>query len=136
MTHKFNCFCIDLTMFSTEQEIQDFLVSNDLEKFLDAKNLFDAKMGLLTNGAINKVWIDSVTFYVTAYQTNGESKFVVQYIDFMNSLEPLQYGQKLKQQTPNILVPSFDSVDEILDKINTFGYDSLTEQELSVLKSQ
>ena len=60
MTHKFNCFCIDLTMFSTEQEIQDFLVSNDLEKVLDAKNLFDAKMGLLTNGAINKVWIDSV----------------------------------------------------------------------------
>ena len=133
----FNCFCIDLTMFSTEQEIQEFLISNDLGNVLESKNLFDAKNGALTHGTpIHKVWIDSQTFCVTAYSTGSESKFVVQYIDFMNSLTPLQYGQKVSQMEYDPASDTtFCSVDDILDKINKFGYDSLTEAELNILKT-
>lgn len=135
---KFNCFCIDLTMFSTEQEIYDFLSSNDIENKLSAKNLFEAKTGVFTHGThINKVWIDSVTFCVTAYKTDSESKFAVQYIDYMNEINPLKYGEKLSQlSSPELSSTSFTSIDDILDKISTHGLDSLTIEELEILKNQ
>lgn len=131
----FNCFCIDLTMFDTKDQIRDFLKSNKIDKFLDYNNLYDAKTGVFTNGdVINKVWVDSTTFCITAYRTNTESKFTVQYVDYMNSLEPIGYGDGIKQLSTSS--PSFETVDEILDKINNYGIDSLTESEKNILNSQ
>ena len=134
----FNCFCIDLSVFDTQEEILDFLKSNKIDKNLDAQNLYEAKLGVFTHGdKINMVWVDSVTFCVTAYRTDGESKFTVQYVDYMNALEPLSYGEGVKQLTsPSNNVGEFTTIDEILDKINNFGMQSLTENELNILKSQ
>jgi hypothetical protein len=88
---------------------------------------------------MNKVWVDSVTYCVTAYKTDTESKFTVQYVDDMNSIEPLSYGEGVTQLKPQIntnRLPNYNTIDEILDKINNFGMNSLTEKELSILRSQ
>jgi hypothetical protein len=135
----FNCFCIDLTQFDTQEEILDFLKSNKIDMHLDYKNLYGAKTGVFTQGTqINKVWVDSVTYCVTAYKTDSESKFTTQYVDYMNSIEPLNYGQGVKQlKTPFIKTNTeLITIDEILDKINIYGIDSLTDSELNILKSQ
>jgi hypothetical protein len=137
---KFNCFCIDLTQFDSEEQILEFLKSNNIAQYIDANNLYEAKIGVFTHGVtINKVWVDSVTYCVTAYKTDDESKFTVQFVDYMNSIEPLGFGEGVTQLTP----PTSSSnnrknitIDEILDKINNFGFDSLTDEELDILKSQ
>lgn len=136
----FNCFCIDLTIFDTPEDILEFLKSNKIDMHMDYNNLYQAKTGFFTHGVgMNKVWVDSVTYCVTAYKTDTESKFTVQYVDYMNSIEPLSYGEGLTQLKPSINTNSlanFNTIDEILDKINNFGMDSLTENELSILGSQ
>lgn len=107
---------------------------------MDYNNLYQAKTGVFTHGVgMNKVWVDSVTFSVTAYKTDTESKFTVQFVDYMNSIEPLSYGEGLTQLKPPIntnSLPNYNTIDEILDKINKFGMDSLTENELGILRSQ
>lgn len=137
---KFNCFCIDLTIFDSEDEILEFLKSNKIDIHLDAKNLYEAKTGVFTHGTvINKVWVDSVTYCVTAYKTDDESKFTVQFVDYMNSIEPLGFGEGVTQLTPPTSSENKKqciTIDEILDKINNFGFDSLTDEELDILKSQ
>lgn len=135
----FNCFCIDLTIFDTPEDILEFLKSNKIDMYMDYNNLYQAKTGFFTHGVgINKVWVDSVTYCVTAYKTDTESKFTVQYVYYMNSIEPLSYGEGLAQLKPPIntnILPNYDTIDKILDKINNFGMDSLTENELSILGS-
>lgn len=134
---SFNIFCIDLTQFSSQEELQDFLISTSLERNIDAKIIFDFKNGVYTNGEkVNFAWFDAVTYCVTAYRTETESKFVVELIDYMNQMEPLQYGAKVKQSNPyTIKMKSLSNIDEILDKINLYGMNSLTKEELDVLKS-
>ena len=136
----FNCFCIDLTIFDTPEDILEFLKSNKIDMHIDYNNLYQAKTGFFTHGVgMNKVWVDSVTYCVTAYKTDTESKFTVQYVDYMNSIEPLSYGEGLTQLKPQIntnSLPNYNTIDEILDKINKFGMNSLTENELSILGSQ
>ena len=136
----FNCFCIDLTIFDTPEDILEFLKSNKIDMHIDYNNLYQAKTGFFTHGVgMNKVWVDSVTYCVTAYKTDTESKFTVQYVDYMNSIEPLSYGEGLTQLKPPIntnSLPNYNTIDEILDKINKFGMNSLTENELSILGSQ
>jgi len=127
-------------MFDSQEEIHDFLVSNHIDKYLTATNLYDAKVGNLTHGTpIHKVWVDSVTYCVTAYRTDSESKFTVEFVDYMNSLEPLEHGQGVEQLTPSEnqdQIPTYTSIDDILDKINNYGMESLTESELQILQSQ
>lgn len=136
----FNCFCIDLTIFDTPEDILEFLKSNKIDIHMDYNNLYQAKTGVFTHGVgMNKVWVDSVTYCVTAYKTDTESKFTVQFVDYMNSIEPLGYGEGVTQLKPQIntnSLPNYNTIDEILDKINNFGMDSLTENELSILRSQ
>ena len=136
----FNCFCIDLTIFDTPKDILEFLKSNKIDMYMDYNNLYQAKTGVFTHGVgMNKVWVDSVTYCVTAYKTDTESKFTVQFVDYMNSIETLGYGEgvtQLKPQINNNRLPNYNTIDEILDKINNFGMDSLTENELSILRSQ
>jgi len=136
----FNCFCIDLTIFDTPEDILEFLKSNKIDIHIDYNNLYQAKTGFFTHGVgMNKVWIDSVTYCVTAYKTDTESKFTVQYVDYMNSIEPLSYGEgvtQLKSPFNTNNLPNYNTIDEILDKINNFGMDSLNEKELSILRSQ
>jgi len=137
---KFNCFCIDLTQFDSEEQILEFLKSNNIAQYIDSNNLYEAKIGVFTHGVeINKVWVDSITYCVTAYKTNDESKFTVQFVDYMNSIEPLGFGEGVTQLTPSSTSSNNRkniTIDEILDKINNFGFDSLTDEELDILKSQ
>ena len=138
--YTFNCFCIDLTIFDTPEDILEFLKSNKIDIYIDYNNLYQAKTGFFTHGVgMNKVWVDSVTYCVTAYKTDTESKFTVQYVDYMNSIEPLSYGEGVIQLKPQINTNSlanYNTIDEILDKINNFGMDSLTQNELNILRSQ
>ncbi len=136
---RFNCFCIDLSQFDSPDQILDFLKSNKIEFYINENNLWDAKIGNFTHGqGMNKIWIDSVTYCVFAYTTDTEAKFTVQFVEYFNSLEPLDYGQGVTQLVPEINVyrKSLNSLDEILDKINTYGINSLTSEELEILKSK
>jgi hypothetical protein len=57
----------------------------------------------------------------------------------MNSIEPLGFGEGVTQLTPPTSSENKKqciTIDEILDKINNFGFDSLTDEELDILKSQ
>ncbi len=137
---KFNCFCIDLSSLDTKEDIKKFLESNQIDSYLDYNNLYEAKTGVFTQGTtINKVWVDSVTYCVTAYKTDTESKFTEQYVEYMNTIEPLNYGEGVKQIMPSKNEDNksgLSTIDDILDKINSFGISSLTENELRILKSQ
>jgi hypothetical protein len=106
---------------------------------LDESNLWDAKIGNFTHGQeINKIWIDSVTYCVFAYRTDTEAKFTVQFVDYFNSLDPLNFGQGVTQLVPEINQDriSLTSLDDILDKINKYGINSLTSEELEILRSK
>lgn len=132
---EFNCFCIDLTQFETESDILEFLKSNGIEKFMDSNILYKAKNGEFTNGVgMHKIWVDQVTFSVFAYRTEFDSKFTVQYVDYMNGLEPLQWNQGLSKKYPVVNKEDEFTIDDVLDKINNLGIDSLTEYELKILR--
>lgn len=131
----YNCFCIDLTQFSNIDELRLFLESNDIF-CIKPEDLWSAKTGGAFGEPILRIWIDSETFWAFAYSTANTSGFFNGYADYLFNMQPLQFGEKIERKSRNN--DFFDEVftiDEILDKINTKGINSLSTKELEILKN-
>ena len=135
-----DCFMIDLTQFSTVDEIAKFLIDMKLDfnpKELNAPNLWQCICGEFTAGPMTKIWLNRKNLNWFAYQDSEGQKFAVEYLAFLSSMESIQPGDISPMDINEDEIFSEDdndfSVDAILDKINRTGSNSLTQTEVVFL---
>jgi hypothetical protein len=113
---KLNIICIDLTMYN-QQKLEEIALTYGLLK--------DALIGNKSKG-FKKIWIDKETKNLvcfTSKMTGDEIVFVDDFESKLLQIKPVQLPKKVKIM----------SVDSILDKINKWGIESLTENEKQFL---
>jgi hypothetical protein len=132
--------------FNSKDEFIQFIIdaniplenSGDTFDFM-IDNLWDAKMGRFTRTGMKKLWLEKDKFNVIAYQDEEGQKFTDEFISFLEKIEPLRTGgiplfeKKTKPQEEK---KPLSKLDEILDKINISGIDSLTNEEKVFLGNQ
>jgi hypothetical protein len=134
----YNCFLIDLSKFSSQEEIASFLSdANISENNLSSENLWQTKIGNFTQGEeVISIWVDGTTFFAFAYATRTKQNFVTQFVEYLQNMSPLYPGEKY--QAPDSFDLNLNSnltIDDVLDKINSSGINSLNENELFILKN-
>lgn len=141
-------FAINMDDFNSKDEFIQFIISMNIplqkvgfDEAIDC--LWDAKMGRFTGTKISKLWLEKDKFNVIAYQDTQGQKFTDEFISFLEKIEPLRTGgipifEKEEQslQVKNAQPISTSKLDEILDKINISGIDSLSEDEREFLDNQ
>lgn len=130
----FNCFLLDLRPFKKGSEVREFLISCNLQDKIDYSNMWQSKKGKFTNGKpVTKVWFDATTFHVIAYSHWNEQNFTKEFINFISNMEPIESNQRFEFENEEQEVEL--TVDNILDKVNKNGLDSLSEREKNFLDS-
>lgn len=140
----FNIILLDLTIFNSENEIKEFLISCDLIDKIDYENMWLCKQGEFTSGReIYKIWFDAKTFGVIGYSVNDSQDFTTEFITYLQNLKPLEYGSKIETEPEyeddteaESEVKTELTVDSILDKIRINGITSLTPEEKNFLDTQ
>jgi len=120
---SFNFIRIDIKNIKTLEDCKRILADNDIKtKDIDPEKIFNAK------SKHDVLFFDSVTLLLVAYiKKNGKDiSLVYDLIDEMTALQPI--NEKTKDTSELTL-------DFILDKINSFGFKSLTEKEKLYLDS-
>ena len=133
---NYNCFLIDLSRFSSKDEISQFLLDANIpESKLSSENLWQTKIGAFTQGEeVVSIWVDGSTFYAFAYATRTKQNFVTQFVEYLQNMAPLYPGEKY-QPSESFFDKSDLTIDGILDKINESGIASLTDEEVLILKN-
>ena len=132
MNNNFNCILIDLTKFQQRTEIKEFLISCNLQEKISYKRLWGHKKGVFTKSKpVYKVWFDGSTFSEIGYSTVNEQNFTLEFINFLQGMTPIEEGEKFEFQDD---VEEL-TMDNILDKINKFGLNSLSNKEKDFLES-
>ena len=132
MNNNFNCILIDLTRFECRSAIKEFLVSCNLQEKISYKRLWGYKKGVFTKSKpVYKVWFDGSTFSEIGYSTLNEQNFTLEFINFLQEMSPIEEGEKFEFRD------EFEelTMDKILDKINKFGLNSLSNEEKNFLES-
>jgi hypothetical protein len=132
MNSNFNCILIDLTRFKSRSEIKEFLISCNLQEKISERRLWGYKKGVFTKSEpVYKVWFDAKTFAEIGYSTVNEQNFTLEFINFLQEMTPIEEGEKFEFQDE---VEEL-TMDNILDKINKFGLNSLSNTEKDFLES-
>jgi hypothetical protein len=137
-----DCFMIDLSQFSSEDQLAKFIIDMKLDFNLDefnAPNLWLARLGHFSVGPMTKIWFNRKNLVWFAYQDNEGQKFSNEYTIFLSSMQPLTFGDLSpmdKDENEIFDEVSEFSVDSILDKINKSGFNSLTEKEVEFLEKR
>ena len=109
--------------------------ANISENKLSSENLWQTKIGDFTQGEeVISVWVDGITFYAFAYATKSKQNFVTQFVEYLQNMSPLYPGEKY-QSPKNEVFQSSLTIDDVLDKISLSGIESLSEEEVNLLKS-
>jgi hypothetical protein len=133
---------IDLSQFSSEDQLAKFIIDMKLDFNLDefnAPNLWLARLGHFSVGPMTKIWFNRKNLVWFAYQDNEGQKFSNEYTIFLSSMQPLTFGDLSpmdKDENEIFDEVSEFSVDSILDKINKSGFNSLTEKEVEFLEKR
>ena len=134
-----DCFMIDLTQFSSEDQLAKFIIDMKLDFNPDefnAPNLWLGKLGHFSVGPMTKIWFNRKNLVWFAYQDNEGQKFSVEYLSFLSNMEPISstdispmdiVEDDLFGEVSNL------NIDSILDKISRFGVSSLTQKEKEFL---
>jgi hypothetical protein len=130
---KYSVFCLDFRNFKSAKELDSFFKEVGLDMI--GSSWYDAHLGNWIKGVVvNKVWIDSVTLSLVAYETDKEQMIYPSFAQFLNNSKGIdktfQYGS-LKFNSRKDL-----TLDDILDKILVSGTSSLTDFEKSFLEQQ
>ena len=131
-----DCFMIDLSQFSSEDQLAKFIIDMKLDFNLDefnAPNLWLARLGHFSVGPMTKIWFNRKNLVWFAYQDNEGQKFSNEYTIFLSSMQPLTFGDlsPMDKDENEIFDEVTDfNIDSILDKINASGFNSLTEKEV------
>jgi len=135
-------YLINLDEFSSKEELNNFVLDMNFPYDDTTDCLWDIKTGVCTGyRKVSKVWLSKDVFRVIAYQDTQGQKFTLEFLDFLEKMEPIKSGGipifekkiasvKSKESQP---IPTLD---EILDKINVSGIDSLTDEEKEFLSNQ
>jgi len=139
---KYNCLCIDLTIFDTEHQLKDFII-NALSDKICHNSIWQAKKGIgrfSKVGPILKLWVDAETYSPMAYKTEKEYNFYPQFAEYLVDMPSMKYIKSTASDLEEVIDFSEDldiqelSIDTILDKINKSGIKSLNKKELDYLK--
>lgn len=151
---------IDLTQFKetdekkSVQQISKFLKSLNINtniKWL-AEDLHNAKSGIMVYGKPftyrkkwSKVWLFKDTLNIFAFENETGKNFTQDFVEFMDSHKPLTPGDTPVffstdayipyDEHRNPVITECKSIDDVLDKINSQGIDSLSDDELNMLKN-
>jgi len=153
-----NIIMIDLTQFNEKKEnesikeITNFLISININTNIKnlAKDLYSAKSGIMVSGKPftwqkkwSKVWFFKDTLQIFAYENPTGKHFTNIFVDFMESMTSVQSGDLTFSKNDEYIPydDEFDepeekvceSTDDVLDKINIYGIDSLTDEERDIL---
>jgi hypothetical protein len=150
---------IDLTQFKETDEKKSInQISNYLEslgmntniKWL-ADDLHSAKSGFMVWGKPftyqknwTKVWFFKDTLKIFAFENSTGKHFTQDFISFMESVQSLTPGDTPVFFKSDPYIPYDDerdpviseckTIDDVLDKINNYGIDSLSDYELKILQ--
>lgn len=133
---QYSIICIDFRKFVSVSDFANFCLSANLD--LKAEEWYELHLGnWLPGKVINKVWIDSKTYAIVAYETTTHQMIHDVFASFLNEMPSVDRNYKhdttsLTQSQP--VTPL--TLDGILDKISSKGMKSLTKFELEFLESQ
>lgn len=119
----FNFIRIDIKNIKTVEDCKRILFDNDIKpKDIDPEKVFSAK------SKHDTLFFDATSLLLVAYiKKNGKDiTLVYDLVDEMMALQPINDKSKDTSEL---------SLDFILDKINSFGFKSLTEKEKTFLDS-
>lgn len=156
-----NIIMIDLTQFKENKEkesikeITEFLISININTNIKnlAQDLYRAKKGIMVfnkpftwQKKWSKVWFFKDTLKIFAYENPTGKHFTNEFVNFMESMPSVQPGDMTFSKNDEYIPydDEFDEVedkvceniDDVLDKINQYGIDSLTDEERDILNHQ
>lgn len=133
---QYSIICIDFRKFHSLNDFANFCLSANLD--LNAEQWYDLYLGKWLPGkVINKVWIDTKTLGIVAYETTTHQMIHDVFANFLNEMTPVD-----RNYQHQVISPTFSesvtplTLDSILDKISSKGMKSLTELEIKFLDSQ
>ncbi len=113
--------CISLKKLKSIDDVKSLLKNNDLD------DLYPKEIMEFKNDGYLKLFLDKETHNLVAFTHSDDKKFIQftdEWLKFIRHVETLELPQK------NI------SVDDVLDKINKSGMDSLTKEEFRLLRKK
>ena len=121
-----------MSVFNTKDEFAKYV--SDMKFNMKVDVFWKVKTGEWGGFVVTKIWIDSKTFNLIAYEGPSERKFCPSFANFLNTVSPVLPGDISPLDK---IEDKFDlSVDKILDKISKFGIVSLTKEQKMFLDSQ
>jgi len=128
----FSIICFDFRNFKTKDECSDFCSKMKLSLDIDA--YWTLKTGEWNGQEQWRVWLDSNTFNLIAFENKQEQSFSTLFVTNLGEMSELCPGD-----LPPALVsaqPKIDlSIDFILDKISINGINSLSNEEKEFLET-
>lgn len=149
-----NIIVIDLRQFKNKQkdaavvEISSFLKSINIPTNIAnlALDLFYAKEGIQVWGKPFqyrnpwfKVWLSKSTLEIIAFENREGNNFSDKFLELIATISPISSESEPVWSSNDTYIPygyesvSCQTIDEVLDKINEEGIDSLTDDELKLL---
>jgi len=120
---NYSVFCLDFRNFDSGETLDAFFKEVGLD--LNGKSWYLAHLGQWIQGSvINKVWIDSITLSLVAYETDQKQMIYPSFAEFLSNSPSIdrnfRYGNFKLTHRKDL------NVDSILDKILVSGTESLT----------
>lgn len=128
--HTYTVFCLDYREFKSANDLDIFFKQANLD--MVGSEWYELYLGNWIKGVVvNKVWVDSVTLCIVAYETNQEQMIYPNFAEYLSTMKPIDTSFKYGKIHFPHLTPL--SLDTILEKIFQFGPDSLTQEEKDFL---
>ena len=121
---EFSSFKVDLTTFTSKSELYKLfeIITKDMD-WVTPRNIscltdttWDAKIGVLYDFKIRKIWFDSSTLYSFAYETDKDQNFAEDFIDYLREMPAITQGDIYKI-TPHI-VDDYDDYEPESDEVS------------------
>ena len=130
---NYSVFCIDFRNFKTEVELDELFKEVGLD--MKGQEWFKMHKGQwIPNVIVNRIWIDSVTLSLVAYETNTQQMIYPSFAEFLNNSKGID--KTFRYASLKFTHRTDLTLDSILDKILEQGSDSLTDFEKNFLKQQ
>ncbi len=130
---NYSVFCLDLRNFSSGQDLENFFKEVGLDMI--GSSWYDAYLGKWIEGErVNRVWIDSVTLSLVAYETDQQQMIYPSFAQFLTNSKGIDKSFKYGEYKLNVRKDI--TIDSILDKNLESGTDSLTDFEKNFLDQQ
>ncbi len=116
---------LDLTVLKTNDQIKNYLIATSFYSNINFEKICKLANGEYADGnRLKKIWLESSPSLIIAIETQCGEFIILERIK--------EHLQKMRMFTVKETIEL--SVDSVLDKISSQGMDSLTNEELNILK--